>query len=404
MGCCDTNNIITIKENKKPKERKDSNNEKEKYIKQKMLKNQTNPIPHESMKYIIKQMETCMCKINFNNGSGTGFFCLIPFPDLENTLPVLITNNHVLEEKDIEEGKKIQFTLKNDKYSYSIFINNKRKVYTNASPFDVTIIEIKKTDEIIKMCSFLEIDEEIYNTTSYHIYMQKSVYIIHYPNGKIMECSPGTIKNISEDNKYKIDHLCSTEDGSSGSPIINLFNYKVIGVHKGSKKVDANWNFGTLIKGPILEFNNNFKNDNKEKIHVKTFKIINYENIEGIDEITIKYKKNKTKLLSDKELKEIEELYGETISENKIFGENFVDTNKDTCTMIINGEERELSAYYDDIINNEIIEIKLKGIKQVEDMNYMFFGCSSLFSLSDISKINIINVKSMRCMFFGCFF
>ena len=330
------------------------------------------------MKYIIKQMETCMCKIISNNSYGTGFFCLIPFPDYENSLPVLITNNHVLEEKDIEEGKKIQFTLKNDKFNYTIFINNNRKVYTNIKPFDITIIEIKKTDENIKINSFLEIDEEIYNTTTYHIYNQISVYLIHYPNGENMEYSPGVIKNISQDN-YKIEHLCSTEKGSSGSPIINLFNYKVIGVHKGAKESDGNWNFGTLLKGPILEFNKMFKNDNKEKIHVRTFKIINYEKLEGIDEITIQYKKNKMKLLSDKELKEIEELYGETISENKIFGERFVDKNKDTCTMIINGEEKELSAYYDYMINNEILQIKLKGIKQVDDMSYIFLDVHHCF-------------------------
>ena len=61
-----------------------------------------------------------------------------------------------------------------------------------------------------------------------------------------MEYSPGVIKVIYLDN-YNIQHLCPIELGSSGSPIKNLLNYKVIGVHKGSE-VLSNWNLGTLIK------------------------------------------------------------------------------------------------------------------------------------------------------------
>ena len=35
-------------------------------------------------------------------------------------------------------------------------------------------------------------------------------------------------------------------------------------------------------------------------------------------------------------------------------------------------------------------------------MSYMFYGCSSLTSLSDISKWNINNVTNMSYMFYGC--
>ena len=70
---------------------------------------------------------------------------------------------------------------------------------------------------------------------------------------KKMEYSPGAIKNISLDT-YIIEHFCQSEKGSSGSPIINLSNYKVIGMHKDPKK-KSNFNLGTLIKGPIKEFN-----------------------------------------------------------------------------------------------------------------------------------------------------
>ena len=310
------------------------NIDKEQYIPQKKLKNHTNPVLHKSMKYIIKQMETSICKIITDNIYGTGFFCVIPFPDMNNMLPVLITNNHVLNNEALEKGKEIEFTINDDKFHFKIIIDENRKVYTNDKPFDISIIEIKKNDNNILLLNFLEIDEEMFNTDYYDEYNQKSVYLIHYPNGKKMEYSPGAIKNISLDN-YIIQHLCSSEIGSSGSPIINLENYKVIGVHKGSKGT-FNWNLGTLIKGPIGEFNKLYDSNNYEKIkkYVKIFKVKNVVSTEGIDEITIKYKKNKIKYLIDEENEEIREYFGEIISGDKLFGEKFVEMNKGICHKI----------------------------------------------------------------------
>jgi hypothetical protein len=43
-------------------------------------------------------------------------------------------------------------------------------------------------------------------------------------------------------------HLCGIEMGSLGAPILNFENYGVIGINIGN-------NLGTLLKGPINEFN-----------------------------------------------------------------------------------------------------------------------------------------------------
>ena len=56
-------------------------------------------------------MEKCICKIYQNGKKGTGFFCKIPFPDKNNLLNVLITNNHILSQKDIEDNKIIKLTM-----------------------------------------------------------------------------------------------------------------------------------------------------------------------------------------------------------------------------------------------------------------------------------------------------
>ena len=90
-----------------------------------------------------------------------------------------------------------------------------------------------------------------------------------------MEYSIGVIKNISLDN-CDIQHYCATKNGSSGCPLINLSNYKVVGVHKAAMEI-KNWNLGTLLKGPIEDFNKLYKNKNKEKISLKIFNTRNVE-------------------------------------------------------------------------------------------------------------------------------
>ena len=86
-------------------------NQNQNFVKQKIIR-KIEPISGEQLKIIMEQMENKLCKIYMNNGGfGSGFFCIIPFPDKLNQLPVLFTCNHVLKENDIENGKTIKFTL-----------------------------------------------------------------------------------------------------------------------------------------------------------------------------------------------------------------------------------------------------------------------------------------------------
>jgi hypothetical protein len=194
------------------------------------------------LKILFFQMENCICKIKPENGKiGTGFFCKIPFPDTLNPLPVLITCNHVLDKINISQGKIINFSLNNDQISRSITINSSRKVLTNKKK-DFTIIEIKPQVDNIQVNSFLDIDDEIDHDDPHKIDNNKSIYITHYEKGNEAKYSLGKILYIDEDQNT-IKHSCSTQTGSSGSPIINLNNFKVVGVHKGFDKL----NLGTLL-------------------------------------------------------------------------------------------------------------------------------------------------------------
>ena len=254
-----------------------------KYIEEKDIENNAISIPSSALKVISDLADKCVCKIqNDNNEKGTGFFCAIPFPDKYQRLPVLITNNHILNESDITEGKKIKFSINNEKFSFEIEIDNDRKKY-NSETYDITIIEIKKNKDKLNIDSFLDIDEQIFNDNPQEIFKRKSVYLLHYPHGNICEYTSGIIKGISLD-EIIINHSCQSQPGSSGSPIINLINHKVIGIHKGSIK-NENCNVGIFLKKVINDFNikpkkemNNNTNISSSSLEIEKINIISYEN------------------------------------------------------------------------------------------------------------------------------
>ena len=66
--------------------------------------------------------------------------------------------------------------------------------------------------------------------------------------------SNGVIKN-KYDNQ--IEYMSESKDGSSGSPIMNLSNFKVIGIHKG-RNTEFNYKYGILIQSSIEKYKSIF--------------------------------------------------------------------------------------------------------------------------------------------------
>jgi surface protein len=370
------------------------------YSPEKHLSGQAKALPFSTMTKLLKLAGKNICKLKCENGkrTGTGFFCNINInaEHLEYTIKytALFTNWHVLNEKDIKPGKKIYFSTNNEENKYEIEIDENRQTYTSKR-YDVTIIQIKKKDNI--KTDFFEIDENIYNPD--YNFENKPIYLLHYPKGNEPSFSRGNIIRVEEGAPFDIGHLCDSDHGSSGGPLINEMDYKVIGIHKGApRESEYNYNLGTLLKDPINEFKNKIiKLDNESKINdnMKEKKIEKAENEknelidDNEDEITIKYK-----------IEDIEK------SKNiRIFGDEFVKNNENICKIIINGNELPLTTHKDvdkNQLNNGIFEIKLKGIKNITNMRYMFSDCELLFSLPNISKLNTENVIDMSYMFYYC--
>jgi V8-like Glu-specific endopeptidase len=199
----------------------------------------------------------------------------------------MMTNYHVLDEKYLSQNKEIRISLNDDTKRLKIKLNENRMISCNKD-YDTTIIEIKPEEDNIS--DFMELDDNILEENSNLYYNRKSIYIIHYPNGEIGKVSYAIINTIED---YNICHYCSTETGSSGSPIINLLNNKIIGIHKkGSNHFQRN--YGTYLKDPINEFINKYKEKNK----IMNDNIINNNQIK-----TISNKKNENS--EDKNKKKI---------------------------------------------------------------------------------------------------
>ena len=108
--------------------------------------------------------------------------------------------------------------------------------------------------------------------------------------------------------------------------------------------------------------------------------------------------------MSEKDISEINIIYIINRQNNiNRFGSKFVKNNKNICKMIIDNKEYELAKKYNAKgNNNNKIRIKLKGINHINNMSYMFYECSSLLSLPDISKWNTNKVTNMSHMFYRC--
>ena len=91
------------------------------------FKNSVKPVSLEGTNTILNQMKFSVCKIYKEEINGTGFFCKLPYKS--EILSFLITNNHILNNEDIEINKSIKLSINNE--FKNIKIDEKRIVITN---------------------------------------------------------------------------------------------------------------------------------------------------------------------------------------------------------------------------------------------------------------------------------
>ena len=89
----------------------------------------------------------------------------------------------------------------------------------------------------------------------------------------------------------------------------------------------------------------------------------------------------------------------------RIFGHNFFINNKEKLSFLYENKTYEINEFF--ALSNiseekDILEIKLKGIKNVSNLSYMFKDCSLLISFKDNFNMDNIDITDMSYMFSYC--
>jgi len=337
----------------------------------------------------LLKMEQSMCRIAFDkiennkqiNGNGSGFFC-----EIEGNFPIkyaLFTNNQILNESNLENGKiiKLKYFESNLLVEKTINLENNRRTFTNKE-LGYTCIEIFESDGIK---NFFKIEPHIIINQSKDgkIFEENDIFVLQFPDENEISFSDGNIIQIKDN---EIMHKASIEGDFSGAPIIkrdknNKDNY-IIGMHKARIK-DGNqllYNLATTfdsildnIQEQINEINCIYI-PNKDKEEVYLIHDYNCDINEFVHEDNKK-------------------IYLEARDMNKSIFENNIE-------LYINDNKIKFNFKYK-FNDSKEIKVKLKFNKVLTNLSFMFYGCSSLKSIN-FSSFYSNKVNNMKGMFQNC--
>ena len=333
----------------------------------------------------------CKIKVNDEEGEsyGTGFFL-----NFTNSLKCLITNYHIIYQ--ILENENIIIEIHNKKIMRLKF-NNRYTKYLK-KPKDITMIEIKESDNIYNDIEFLDYNNN-YIDRGYIIYDNIDIFSIEHPYGDDALCASGKIIKI---NEYEFEHDISTDDGSSGCPIIllnnNIKSIQVIGIHKKSDHINK-LNDGIFI-GEILDKEMNYiiaEINIKDEDLNKDIRIINsYEKY--IRNYGWKIDKEENK--NEDEIKKCEiEINDKLIKFN--YFHKFKSKGKYIIKYTFNNNITKTCFMFKGCFSLKNIDLSNFNTNNVTNMGHMFSGCSSITNIY-LSNFNTNNVINMEYMFSGC--
>ena len=305
------------------------------------------PVSYESTNKILEQMKSYICKImpqKDKNIFDTGFFCFINYKNKK--MPVMITNNHVMDQ-NLLNNEKISIEVNN--VEKDIYLKDRKK-YTNMK-CDATIIEIyPKKDGIYH---FLELDENIFLNDDIEVkYKNLAIYILQ-KDRKGTSTTYGTIKNIIKDIS-QINYFCSTY--TAGAPIMNLNNHKIIGIHAGSK-IDKKYNVGYLLKDAINEYINKYKDYIEKSIESPQ---------------TFSFENNENKIKEETNINNFSKVRNELENALKKEKEKNIELEEQIKTLknLLNNNNNTINEYKDTnkVNRDDLMESVLKKDKEIEDL------------------------------------
>ena len=145
-----------------------------------------------------------------------------------------------------------------------------------------------------------------------------------------------------------------------------------------NKKEDISSNKNKILidNNPDNKFNNNEKLNNNLKDIIKKFENNNYKN-----KINLIYSVKSNAVYN-------------------IFGNEFVENNKDNIELIINGKQSKLVSVYELMPGENNITLIIKN--NLINLSYMFYWCNSLKSIHELKNLDVSQTKYFEEMFYGC--
>ena len=332
------------------------------------MENYPEAVTKQCTKIILEQMNNSFYKINEKEGNfDIGYFCHIK--SQIKIIPVIIINKFLTK----EEFDKNTITISTNNGIKIIKLGDKK--YRNKN-YNITILEVKELKDY--NLNFLVIDDLIYEEDQEILLEKKSIYIIQTRNIKDISVSYGLIKNRSQSNLFYTGCLIS-----KGSPIFNLSNNKIIGIHENKSNY---YNHGILLKFLI----NEFVNKTKKKKEINYFKVNN--------EINILIKVDKKDI--NKQVYFLDNYAYVDDKGKEHFHDNLKQLHKINTDLYINGEKYEYKKYFIPEKEGEYKIILIFDIN-LSDCSYMFAGCKNIIKVNFL-YFNTENVVNMKYMFYKC--
>ena len=344
------------------------------------------------------KLYNCIVKIEINEMVSTGFFMKIK---KYNEMNFLITCFHSIPDNYFEKKETINicYGKKGKEKNIEIKLDDEIRYIKRDQDKDIILIEILKNDNVPNS-KYLYPDLNYKN--GYNLYINKYFYLAGYPSTNNNErCfSAGQIKTIKI-NEFKFLHSLDTEAGSSGSPICLKDGLFVIGIHRASSNVNK-LKEGVFLGKVIDELEikgieEKELDNNKEKDWEPTG-MIHIFNLGNFRKTLFSNLNNRNYILNEMTI-----VYNnKNLEKNiRIFGDIFVNNNYNNIKIIVNDKEQKINPIIYTEYKREII-VKLLEIKPITDLSFLFFECSQLQFLYDISNWSMINVENMSGMFANC--
>ena len=347
---------------------------------------------------ILEQLKNSIFEIKNNNRNSTGFLCKIQYG--KEKINALVMNYKIFDEKFVNENKILVLSFNDCKEKKEVNLKSSRKIYF-LKKLDITIIEIKKDDEI-KDDNLLELDDDLLKDDSEIFYKDESIYVLQYKDENQASVSYGLIVEAggNEITIYNDIGKCSL-----GSPILNLSTNKVIGICKEFTK-DSTERKGINFKYVMRELfkhkipKNNLINEikiaikvEKEDINKRIYYMYNISKNNNKEDNNYNHSNSNDYTNNEPNL----------IARAKSLEIAYYFINDYHPTIYINEKKKDENEtnYYFKPTEEKLYTIRIIFTQLITDCSYMFYNCDKIISI-DLSSFNSSKVNNMRYMFHGC--